>query len=208
MSEKFPVRYDFVYRSEMNEICAINLYCIDREAAYDRARYDVENNRLFEEIYIEDKGEEFKIKFDFIDDLSGTVEVTNKIFKVNYSYHFDNFFDIPLGQIDHANHKVFLACYDELKALWDTDPSIKNAFLNAAKKDYDNIANFIERHCNFSEKQAEIFQKHYGDFNVLDAHIMEWCRRYFGGFFRFDFTHKDMTKSFGNDSGNNDEVPF
>lgn len=204
MSKDYPVGYCCSYRVGSGETVEDFLQCIDREAALEKAKDDVKNKEWCEDIFITDNEENIQFTPDNFGEVSGKLEVTVKPFGITHSHHIDNFLNIPLGQIDHANHEVFLECYKELAALWNTDPTIKNAFIVMAEKEYDNIADFMAEHCNFSEQWAAILQKHYGDYNALDENIMLWCQRYFGGFYRRDFTQNDMTRS----AENTDEVPF
>lgn len=172
----------------MGETVEDILKFVDRESALERAKDDVKNKLWCEAVYIEDQEEIFRFTLDNFERVSGKLESTVKAFGITHSRHIDDFCAIPLGQIEPANRKVFLACYDELSALWNSDRSIKNAFLILAESEYDNIADFMADHCSFGDEWAAIMRKYYGDFApMLDAHLIDWCNKYFGGFYRRDF---------------------
>lgn len=77
-----------------------------------------------------------------------------------------------------------------------------------AESEYANIADFMAEHCCFNDEWAAILQKYYGEYHELDEHIMLWCQRYFGGFYRRDFSQSNMTKSLRREQQNPDEIPF
>lgn len=207
-NEDYPVKYVCTSRNPSDySLDVVCLNCIDWEAALDKAKEAVEKEYCCESVSMYDD----KMKVEFMPDdmgsVSGLLEMSVPAFDIAHSHYIDNFLKVPLGQIDHGNHKVFLDCYGELSALWDTDNSIKEAFLTLAEHDYDNIVDFMNTHCDFMKEQALILEKYYGDFNILDDHFMEWCKRYFGGYFRWDFSHKDTTSSL-DDIIDDGDVPF
>lgn len=200
----YPVSYCCSYRLGSGETVEDFLQCIDLAAALEKAQNDVRNKPLCESVFFMDDDISVKFTLDDYEEVSGKYELKARRLGISHSYHIDDFCAIPLGQIDHANRQVFLNCYKELAALWDTDPSIKNAFLVLAENDYDNIMDFIGTHCNFNNKMDVILREFYGSFRSLEDHKQGWCERYFGGFFRRDFDpHGKITH--GRD---NSEVPF
>ena len=200
----YPVSYCCSYRLGSGETVEDFLQCIDLAAALEKAQNDVRNKPLCESVFFMDDNISVKFTLDDFEEVSGELELTNRRLGISHSYHIDDFCAIPLGQFDHANHQVFLDCYEELAALWNTDPSIKNAFLILAENDYDSIWDFIGKHCKFGSGMGTILRRYYGSFHILGDHKKLWCERYFGGFFRRDFDpHGKITH--GKD---NSEVPF
>lgn len=188
MGEAYPIFYCCSHRVGSGETVEDFLKYSSREEAFNKAKDDVKNKLWCEKVCFFDDEEIFLFTLDDWEKVSGKLEVTIKAFGITHSHHIDNFLNIPLGQIDHANHKIFLDCYNELKALWDTEPSIKNTFIALAESEYANIADFMAERCYFNDEWVVILQKYYGEYCELDEHMMLWCQRYFGGFFRHDFS--------------------
>lgn len=208
MSKDYPVSYCCSYRNGSGETVEDFLKYSNREEAFNKAKDDAKNKLWCEKVCFFDDEEIFLFTLDDWEKVSGKLEVTIKAAGITHSQHIDNFLNIPLGQIDHANHRVFLDCYNELKALWDTESTIKNVFIAMAESEYANIADFMAEHYYFNDKWAAILQNYYGEYHELDEHIMLWCQRYFGGFYRRDFSQSNMTKSLRREQQNPDETPF
>lgn len=201
---EYPVSYCCSYRLGSGETVEDFLQCIDRAAALEKAQNDVRNKPLCESVFFMDDDISVKFTLDNFEEVSGKMELKNRRLGITHSYHTEDFCAFPLGQIDHANRQVFLDCFAELSALWDTDPSIKNAFLILSETDYDNIMDFIVTHCKFSGETDGILRRYYGSFHMLEDHKQCWCTRYFGGYYRRDFDgHGKITH--GRD---NSDVPF
>lgn len=209
----FPVNYCCSYRLGSGETVEDFLKCIDFADAFEKAKDDVKNKLWCESVFFDDEDTAIKFTLDDFDKRSGKLEMTSKNKGITHSHHVGDFCALPLGFVDHHNKQVFLDCYEELKALWDTDSSIENAFMYLAESRYENISDFMTRYCKFGKEQTAIIQKYYGDYeSIITNHITEhrwmWCERYFDGkFYRKDWEKSDKSKSIpiGKD---NSEVPF
>ena len=186
-SKDYPVTYTCKYRDPVeHDERSDNYHCIDRASALQQAKEDFNTHQFVQEIEFHDK--DFKFTFIPYDDkhLHGTISV---MFSDNYGWSekVDDFFDVPIGQIDHADKQSLIRCYYEIAEVWDNYKCLKSAFLECAENENDNIISFIQLYSDEAEKVRPIIKKYYGDCDMLDQQIMLWSKMYWGGFFLKDF---------------------
>lgn len=186
----YPVTYICRFKETWEEERSENYHCIDRAAALQQAKEDFQKRQFVDSIEFYDN----ELKFSFVPDdaihSSGSISV---MFSNDYGWseHVDNFFDVPLGQIDHADKQTCLRCYTEIARVWKEFDYLKNAFLRFADSENDNIISFIHEYSDTAELTEPIIKKYYGDFDMLDQQIMLWSQMYWGGFFRKDFEKRE-----------------
>ena len=117
MSKDYTVGYCCSYRVGSGETVEDFLQCIGCEVALEKAKDDVKNKKWCEYIFITDDEENIKFTPDNFEEVSGKLDVTVQAFGITHSHHIDNFLTVPLGQIDHANKKVFLECFGTVSTL-------------------------------------------------------------------------------------------
>lgn len=183
----YPVTYTCKYRDPVNyDERSENYHCIDRASALQQAKEDFNTHKFVDIIEFHDA--DFKFTFIPYDDkhLHGTISV---MFSDNsaWSEKVDDFFDVPIGQIDHADKQSLIRCYVEIAAVWDKYKCLKSAFLQFAESENDNIISFIHKYSDAAELVEPIIKKYYGNFDMIDQQILLWSQMYWGGFFRKDF---------------------
>lgn len=187
----YPVTYTCKFKETLGEERSENYHCIDRAAALQQAKEDFQKRPFINCIEFYDN----ELKFSFVPDdtihSSGSISV---IFSNNYGWseRVDDFFDVPLGQIDHADKQSLMRCYVEIAAVWDNYKCLKSAFLGCADNENDNIISFIHRYSDAAELTEPIIKKYYGDCDMLDQQIMLWSKMYWGGFFLKDFVKEQI----------------
>ena len=194
MSE-YPIQYCCSFRDGMGAVAEDCLYCADMEAAYEKAIDDIQNKHWCESIFFADDKQAIRFRLDDFEGESGRLEITDMRSGFAHSRHVGNFAEaLPLGQIDHANKRIFTECGQELFKFWDGHKSIKDTFLSMEENDYCNIFDHIVETCKLGDSISEIVRKYYGEYERVITeryaeHMMLWCREYFGGFFRYEFMH-------------------
>ena len=189
----FPIEYCCSYRLWSGETTEDCCYCLDIEAAYEKAKSDIKNKPLCEEIFFADHNQTIRYRLDNFESESGRLEIGDKRSGIAHSRHVGSFADaLPLGQIDHANRRIFDECGRELFKLWDKHKSIKETFLVMEDNDYCNIYDHITETCNLGDRVSEIVRRYYGEYEHTISeryaeHMTLWCRDYFGGFFLYEF---------------------
>ena len=189
----FPIEYCCSYRLGSGETTEDFYCCADIEAAYEKAKDDIKNKPLCEEIFFADHIQTIRYRLDNFESESGRLEIGDKRSGIACSRHVGSFADtLPLGQIDHSNRRVFDECGRELFAFFDGHKSIKDTFLVLEDNDYCNIFDHITETLKLGDAVSGIVRKHYGDFERVISeryaeHMALWCRDYFGGFFRYEF---------------------
>lgn len=182
----YPVTYICRFTEPLGEHNSKSGCCIDRATALAKAKEDFQNRQFIDCIEFYD--DELKMSFtpDNSVSSSGDISVT---FSDNFGWseHVDDFFEVPIGQIDHADKQSLMRCYVEIAAVWDNYKCLKSAFLECAEKENDNIISFIHEYSDAAELVRPIIKKYYGDFDMLDQQIHLWSQMYWGGFFRKDF---------------------
>lgn len=187
----YPVTYTCKFKETLGEERSENYHCIDRAAALAKAKEDFQKHPFISCIEFYDD----ELKMSFVPDdaihSSGSISV---IFSNNYGWseRVDDFFDVPLGQIDHADKQSLMRCYVEIAAVWDNYKCLKSAFLECADNENDNIISFIHRYSDAAELTEPIIKKYYGDCDMLDQQIMLWSKMYWGGFFLKDFVKEQI----------------
>lgn len=182
----YPVTYICKFKETLGEERSENYHCIDRAAALAKAKEDFQKHPFISCIEFYDD----ELKMSFVPDdaihSSGSISV---IFSDNFGWseHVDDFFDVPLGQIDHADKQSLMRCYVEIAAVWDNYKCLKSAFLECADNENDNIISFIHKYSDVAELTEPIIKKYYGNFDMIDQQIHLWSQMYWGGFFRKDF---------------------
>lgn len=182
----YPVTYTCKFKESLGEEHSENYHCIDRAAALQQAKEDFQKHKFIDSIEFYDE----KLKFSFVPDdsvhTSGSISV---MFSNNYGWseHVDDFMEVPIGQIDHADKQSLMRCYVEIAAVWDKYKCLKSAFLECAESEDDNIISFIHEYSDAAEKVRPIIKKYYGEFDMIDQQIYMWSKMYWGGFFRKDF---------------------
>lgn len=213
MNINYPVSYCCSYRLGSGETVEDILLCCDFAAAFDKAKDDVKNKMWCESVFFFDPYMEYKFTLDNFEGRSGVFEVSENIFGTTQRRHITDFCSIPLGEIDHHNRRVFLACYKELKALWDNVSDLENDLLRLVESRYDTYDDFMAKHCKFDDEQALIIAQHYGEYayviiNSITEHRMLWRERYIDD----KLKQKGLKKSYKSKSipigRDNSEVPF
>lgn len=189
-SKDYPVTYTCKYKDPLNyEERFENYHCIDRASALQQAKEDFNTHQFVQEIEFHD--DDFKFTFEPYDDkhAHGTISV---MFSDNFGWSekVDDFFDVPIGQIDHADKQSLMRCYVEIAAVWDKYRCLKSAFLEYADNENDNIISFIHEYSDVAELVRPIIKKYYGDCDMIDQQILLWSKMYWGGFFRKDFKNE------------------
>lgn len=186
----YPVTYICRFRDPVeHEVRSENYHCIDRAAALQQAKEDFQKRPFINCIEFYDN----ELKFSFVPDdtihSSGSISV---IFSNDYGWseRVDDFFDVPIGQIDHADKQSLMRCYVEIAAVWDKYRCLKSAFLECADNENDNIISFIHEYSDVAELVRPIIKKYYGDCDMIDQQILLWSKMYWGGFFRKDFKNE------------------
>lgn len=182
----YPVTYTCKFKETLGEERSENYHCIDRAAALKQAKDDFKKHPFIDCIEFYD--DELKMSFT-PDDSVHSSGIMSVMFSDNYGWgeHIDDFFDVPIGQIDHADKQTCLRCYTEIARVWKEFDYLKNAFLRFADNENDNIISFIYEYSDAAEMVRPIIKKYYGDCDMLDQQIMLWSKMYWGGFFRKDF---------------------
>lgn len=182
----YKVKYICNFKEPLGEHNSKSGCCIDRATALAKAKEDFQNRQFIDCIEFYD--DELKMSFtpDNSVSSSGDISVT---FSDNFGWseHVDDFFEVPIGQIDHADKQTCLRCYTEIARVWKEFDYLKNAFLRFADNENDNIISFIYEYSDAAEMVRPIIKKYYGDCDMLDQQIMLWSKMYWGGFFRKDF---------------------
>lgn len=187
MNDKdYPVTYICRFRENSGEKLSETFHFVDRASALQQAKEDFKVYKFVDEIEFHD--EDLKFTFEPYDSIhtNGTISV---MFSDNYGWseRVDDFFDVPIGQIDHADKQSLMRCYVEIAAVWDKYKCLKSAFLECAESEDDNIISFIDRYSDVAELVKPIIKKYYGEFDMIDQQIYMWSKMYWGGFFRKDF---------------------
>lgn len=182
----YPVTYICRFRETWGEANSESYHCIDRAAALQQAKEDFQKRQFIDCIEFYD--DELKMSFTPDDSVSNSGSIS-VMFSNNYGWseRVDDFFDVPLGQIDHADKQTCLRCYTEIARVWKEFDYLKNAFLRFADNENDNIISFIYEYSDAAEMVRPIIKKYYGDCDMLDQQIMLWSKMYWGGLFRKDF---------------------
>ena len=105
MTDKdYPVDYVCSFIEPWGEPNFDCVRCKDRAAALQKAKADLKKYPYVESIEFSD--DELKMTFvpDFPDISSGTITIT--VGEHSWSEHVDDFFNVPIGQIDHADKQT------------------------------------------------------------------------------------------------------
>lgn len=182
----YPVTYTCRFKENSGEELSETFHFADRASALQQAKEDFKIYKFVDCIEFFDD----ELKFSFVPDDSihtnGTISV---MFSDNYGWSekVDDFFEVPIGQIDHADKQSLMQCYVEIAAVWDKFKCLKSAFLQCAESEDDNIISFIHEYSDAAEQVRPIIKKYYGDFDMLDQQLYLWTKMYWGGFYRKDF---------------------
>lgn len=109
----YPVTYICKFKETWGEANSESYHCIDRAAALQQAKEDFQKRPFINCIEFYDD----ELKMSFVPDdaihSSGSISV---MFSNNngWSERVDDFFDVPLGQIDHADKQTCIDCYNEI----------------------------------------------------------------------------------------------
>ena len=108
----YPVEYVCSFTEPWGEPNFDCVRCVDRQAALQKAKADFKEHPYVNSIEFSD--DELKITFvpDLPDLRSGTITVS--FGEDSWSEHTEDFFDVPLGQIDHADKQTCIDCYTEI----------------------------------------------------------------------------------------------
>lgn len=213
MNINYPVSYCCSYRLGSGETVEDILLCRNLEAAFDKAKDDVKNKLWCESVFFSDPYMEYSFTLDNFEGRSGVFEVSENIFGTTQRRHITDFCSIPLGEIDHHNRRVFLACYAELKAVWDTTPDLEKDVVQLVESRYDSYDDFIVKHCLFGDEQAAIISKYYGEYayviiNSITEHRMLWRERYIDDNLKKRGLKKSCKSKPISTGMDNSEVPF
>lgn len=184
----YPVEYVCSFTEPWGEENFDCVHCKDRAAAIQKAKADLKKYPYVDSIEFSD--DELKVKFvpDYPDLRSGKITVSFE--EDSWTEHTDDFFDVPIGQIDHADKQSLMRCYVEIARIWDNYKCLKSAFLQFAESENDNIISFIHKYSDAAELVEPIIKKYYGNFDMIDQQILLWSQMYWGGFFRKDFKNE------------------
>lgn len=113
MADKdYPVDYFCSFTEPWGEEKFESGRCVDRAAALQKAKADLEKYPYVD--CVEFKDDELKMTFvpDFPDLRCGTITVSWG--EDSWTEHVDDFGDVPLGQIDHADKQTCMDCYRKI----------------------------------------------------------------------------------------------
>lgn len=108
----YPVEYICSFTEPWGEPNFDCVRCVDRQAALQKAKADLKKYPYIESIEFSDN----ELKMTFVPDLPdlrcGTITVS--FGEDSWTEHTDDFGDVPIGQIDHADKKTCMDCYHEI----------------------------------------------------------------------------------------------
>lgn len=108
----YPVEYVCSFVEPWGEPNFDCVRCKDRAAALQKAKADFKEHPYVNSIEFSDD----ELKMTFVPDLPdlrcGTITVS--FGEDSWSEHVDDFFDVPIGQIDHADKRTCMDCYHEI----------------------------------------------------------------------------------------------
>lgn len=113
MTDKdYPVDYVCSFIEPWGEQNFDCVHCKDRAAALQKAKEDFKKYPYVESIEFSDDELKVKLVPDYPDLRNGTITVS--FGEYSWSEHVDDFFEVPIGQIDHADKQTCIDCYNEI----------------------------------------------------------------------------------------------
>lgn len=108
----YPVAYFCNFTEPWGEENFESGRCVDRQTALQKAKADFKEHPYVNSIEFKDAEMQVKLVPDLPDLRCGTITVS--FGEDSWSEHVDDFFDVPIGQIDHADKQTCMNCYAEI----------------------------------------------------------------------------------------------